>query len=256
MSLTLRERAGGALGSAAAALATGITVGALGPFGTYSLLPLTQRLAFWVATIGINWLLLVLAIRQLDRLLPPSMPARIIILPVAASLMMVIPATAVVNLAGSMTSPMLSLPVATLAWMVFLVSLAISIPAHALRTLSGQKRDGNATAPATSRYQEIEPFLQRLDQPLAGRLTCIETQDHYLLVNSTGGQQMIHCRMVDAERELGDAGMRVHRSWWVAAEAVVGSEKPSGRDQLVLIDGRRVPVSRSHVKTVRQRGWI
>jgi DNA-binding LytR/AlgR family response regulator len=81
-------------------------------------------------------------------------------------------------------------------------------------------------------------------------------QDHYLAVHSTGGTEMILCRMEDAARELEGVGCRVHRSWWVAKAAVVAVERDRQRLMLKLADDSRVPVGRSYRPNVRAAGWI
>lgn len=67
---------------------------------------------------------------------------------------------------------------------------------------------------------------------------------------------MILCRMEDAARELDGLGLRVHRSWWVAADAVEGSDREGQRTLLRLTDGRRVPVGRSFRADLKAAGWL
>ena len=81
-------------------------------------------------------------------------------------------------------------------------------------------------------------------------------QDHYLVVHHSGGSEMILCRMEDAARELGALGWRVHRSWWVAADAVYGPEREGQRILLRLTDDRRVPVGRSFHSDLKAAGWL
>jgi len=51
-------------------------------------------------------------------------------------------------------------------------------------------------------------------------------------------------------------GRQVHRSWWVASEAVEGYKR-DGRDiKLKLTNGLEVPVSRTHTKALRDAGWL
>jgi DNA-binding LytR/AlgR family response regulator len=67
---------------------------------------------------------------------------------------------------------------------------------------------------------------------------------------------MILCRMEDAARELGDLGRRVHRSWWVAADAVEAVEREGQRTLLRLNDGRHVPVGRSFRPDLKAADWL
>lgn len=68
---------------------------------------------------------------------------------------------------------------------------------------------------------------------------------------------MLLMRLADAIAETGgDTGMQVHRSHWVAYGAVEGLEREAGKTPrliLVMSDGARVPVSRSHAAAVRAR---
>jgi DNA-binding LytR/AlgR family response regulator len=81
-------------------------------------------------------------------------------------------------------------------------------------------------------------------------------QDHYLVVHTTGGTEMILCRMEDAARELDGHGRRVHRSWWVAEDAVEEATRNGQRRFLRLVDGRTVPVGRSFQPALRDAGWL
>jgi DNA-binding LytR/AlgR family response regulator len=63
-------------------------------------------------------------------------------------------------------------------------------------------------------------------------------------------------RMRDAVAELdGLPGLQVHRSWWVASEAVERVEKEDGRARLRLTNGMIVPVARSQMGAVRAQRW-
>lgn len=98
-------------------------------------------------------------------------------------------------------------------------------------------------------------FVARLRGPLNGPLLCLEMQDHYLMVHHSGGSEMILCRMEDAARELNRQGLRVRRTWWVAANAVDGVERDGQRTFLRLTDDRRVPVGRSFRPDLKAAGW-
>ena len=59
-------------------------------------------------------------------------------------------------------------------------------------------------------------------------------------------------RFADAVAELGDQGMQVHRSYWVARRHVVGIERRTERTVLLLTGGEVVPVSRTYLAAVRE----
>ena len=59
-----------------------------------------------------------------------------------------------------------------------------------------------AWQPENTAATSLALFLARLSGPLPGRLPCLEMQDHDLAVHTTGGTDMVLCRMEDAAREL------------------------------------------------------
>ncbi len=90
-------------------------------------------------------------------------------------------------------------------------------------------------------------FLSRLPPGVAGELVCIRMEDHYLRVTTRNGEALILMRMRDALGELKDyPGLQVHRSWWVAADAVVRLARSGRRLEVVLKNGTRAPVSSTH----------
>ncbi len=90
-----------------------------------------------------------------------------------------------------------------------------------------------------------DTFMLRLPLEVRGALVRIEAQDHYLNVVTERGNALILMRLSDAMGELAGRGIQVHRSHWVAPEAVVRHRRDKGRDLLETSDGTHVPVSRS-----------
>ncbi len=101
-----------------------------------------------------------------------------------------------------------------------------------------------------------ETFLSRL--PVKYRtadLYAVSSEDHYLRVHTSFGQELILMRLADAIRELAGAdGLQVHRSWWVAKGAVKDTRRQGGKLSLVLESGVVVPVSRTFLPKVRAAG--
>lgn len=103
-----------------------------------------------------------------------------------------------------------------------------------------------------------EPRLYaRIPSRLGRDLLALAMEDHYVRVHTALGSDLILMRLRDAVAELdGVPGLQVHRSHWVAAQAVAGVERrPDGKLTLVLTNGLRVPVSRSYAADVRAAGW-
>jgi DNA-binding LytR/AlgR family response regulator len=63
-------------------------------------------------------------------------------------------------------------------------------------------------------------------------------------------------RLADAVAELGPAGLQVHRSWWVAADAIEAVSWRRGRGEARLKGGVIAPVSRTFGPALRERGWF
>lgn len=113
-------------------------------------------------------------------------------------------------------------------------------------------------APAAAAAPAPVKFLERLPLKLRGaEVWAVEAEDHYLRLHTSKGQDLILMRLADAVAELeGIEGAQVHRSWWVARDAVAGARRGDGRATLTLKDGSEVPVSRTYAKLIRDAGWI
>ncbi len=101
-------------------------------------------------------------------------------------------------------------------------------------------------------------LLRRLPPRLAGaRVYAVRSEDHYLKVFTSRGEDLILMRLSDAIAELdGLEGAQTHRSWWVAREAVQGVEREGDRVYLKIEGDGRVPVSRPNLRPLRDAGWL
>lgn len=105
--------------------------------------------------------------------------------------------------------------------------------------------------PAAAKAIPQSPFFKRLPKHLGKTLISLEAQDHYVNVKTTKGNELILMRLTDAQKELETyPGLRTHRSWWVARDAVREIKRHNGKLELVLIDASVVPVSRANAKAV------
>ena len=104
----------------------------------------------------------------------------------------------------------------------------------------------------------VETFLSRL--PLKFRqaeLHAVSSEDHYLRVHTSLGEELILMRLADAVRELdGGGGLQVHRSWWVAKAAVRDVKRQGGKVSLVLPSSKEAPVSRTFTAEVKAAGLL
>ena len=97
--------------------------------------------------------------------------------------------------------------------------------------------------------------MQQLDDSIRGQLLYLKAELHYLLVVTDKGKALLLYNLKDAIDELsGVVGMQVHRSWWVAADAVQSMQRNGRQGELALKGGQVVPVSRNRVKAVAS--WL
>lgn len=101
-------------------------------------------------------------------------------------------------------------------------------------------------------------LMDRLPHRLrSAQLLALEAEDHYLRVHTDQGSDLVLMRLSDAVRALATVdGAQTHRSWWVAREAITSVERDDGRAIVTLKGGLKVPVSRTHAKALRDRGFL
>ncbi|NEX46049.1 LytTR family DNA-binding domain-containing protein [Pseudotabrizicola algicola] len=84
-------------------------------------------------------------------------------------------------------------------------------------------------------------------------LQLIEAEEHYVaILLKDGTRHLLRGRIADAESVLPPGlGLRVHRSYWVAASAVAAFRADKPGAQLLLTSGISVPVARPRLPEVR-----
>lgn len=87
--------------------------------------------------------------------------------------------------------------------------------------------------------------------PVNDRITCLQMEDHYVRVHRASGSRLELMPMADAITRYGAAGIRTHRSWWVAVSAVRAIERDGRNLRLRLDGGLTAPVARNRVAAVR-----
>ncbi len=149
---------------------------------------------------------------------------------------------------------------------VLVVSALVSACLWFSASLSGQQgthiepfRDATPSnsPPSDTVEQSVEAsFIARLPRHLGREVWALKGEDHYLRVFTPTGDALLLMRMSDAVAELvGVRGLQVHRSWWVAEVALEGVAREARRMELRLKNGLRVPVARDRVAAVRKAGW-
>ncbi len=135
---------------------------------------------------------------------------------------------------------------------VFLVSwLAVNLP-----LLFQPEED---TAPPSSpdtppgggdKPLDKDDIRARLPQALGTDIVLISSDMHYLHVHTSKGKCMIHGALKTAAEQLGDLGMLVHRSHWVAHRHVQRIVRKESSVELLLTNELRTPVSRRNRSSV------
>lgn len=230
----------------------------LGPFGSYAA-PLLDRLIFWVATVLLGTGLSVLAALLLPaRWRQASLPlyvlgATLVLSPVQTLgvrllLPLVAPPDQIAHFSfwTSLPQAMLLMALGTAASILFVRLRRPLVPESA-----------TAITPPPPLPPATAPFFDRLPPALGRDLLYLEMEDHYLRVHTTTGNSLILLRLRDAVAELRSVpGAQVHKSWWVARAAVTSAERGKSGWELVLTDGRRVPVGRSFRAALAADGWL
>jgi len=130
----------------------------------------------------------------------------------------------------------------------------------ALVRLGGMALFGYAAhspAPTDSAPAPTAPGLMaKLPASMRGAVVALRAEQHYLRVYTASGDCLILYRLSDAVHDLGAAGLQVHRSHWVAHEAVRKMLGSRTAPRLLLVNGLEVPVSRSYRKSAEAAGMI
>ncbi|MDD9989996.1 MAG: LytTR family DNA-binding domain-containing protein [Spirochaetaceae bacterium] len=96
-------------------------------------------------------------------------------------------------------------------------------------------------------------FHDRLSAEVGRDIVYLKVDGHYIDVMTTTGSAVVMMSLTDAVADLGDLGMQVHRSYWIAHEHVRDTVRRDNRTMLRLTGGHRVPVSNTYLPAVRVR---
>ena len=112
-----------------------------------------------------------------------------------------------------------------------------------------QKADRPDPEPVADAAAPLSPeFLDLLPVERRGRVLMLKSELHYLQVVTEQGSGLILYNLGDAVEQMNEIpGMLVHRSYWVAFDAIEKMVRKGRQGELHLRDGNRVPVSRTRV---------
>jgi hypothetical protein len=243
------DEVGGWMRGLAIALASAAFLTFAGAFGTGDA-PLAARAGYWLTLMVIGYFFGSFIARFFfrdERRRAWPVWLRVI----TASLLMAVPFTVMVGFGSRL---FFGARMSMAAWPVLFVSvLSVCLALTAINMLVETRRTA-----ITHASPQPPKFLERLPLKLRGaEVWAVEAEDHYLRLHTSKGQDLILMRLADAVAELeGIEGAQVHRSWWVARDAITDAKRGDGRATLTLKDGAEVPVSRTYAGLLRERGWI
>lgn len=141
-------------------------------------------------------------------------------------------------------------PVFLAAWYTVNLPLLLVRPELDDNPSNGPGEPGRAstdepTPKQTPKDQEArEGLYSRLPLAIGRDIVLVSSDMHYLHVYTTLGKCMILGTIRDTAEQLGDKGMLVHRSHWVAHGHVARLARHGRSVVCVMSNGQRVPVSR------------
>lgn len=234
-------------------VAIGLLMGFLGPFASERA-PVVGRYVYWMICMVGGGLIGIVADDLLSRRMVVTWRR------VAVVSVLMTPAVSLLVLTTEhllMGAPFGGAGYQQLLWQVWPILLAVLV----VRTLVWRRlpaRVETRTVVAPPLPEAEATFRRRLSAKRRGaRLIAIEAHDHYLKVHTDAGEELITLRFADALKELARAhGWRVHRSWWVAADAVEGVRWRRGLGEIRLVSGLTAPVSRTYAPTLKEAGWF
>jgi hypothetical protein len=251
MPLTMRQLLAWPLARRVApVLALGVLLGFAAPFASHPPLSAPVRYGFWIGMVFVGYFAALAA----EKLVPETSVSRPELrlgavaiasaLPLTFFAAWVIPVLRPGHLYQPLQLPALFGPVA--AVQLAIVFTLLRKPSGLVPPSPAASREPSGSFPPA--------LLSRLPHRLGDQIMALEAEDHYLRVHTTIGSDLVLLRLSDAVAAIEpDLGLQVHRSWWVAQDAICEFVKSQERSHLKLRNGLLVPVGRTYMAAVRAR---
>ncbi|GGB19599.1 LytR family transcriptional regulator [Sphingomonas metalli] len=229
-------------------IAAGTMLAVLGPFGSYRNGGVARLVGYWTSAMLLGLLLYGPIYRLVSKWTLPRSRTWWFAL-IGATLVASIPEAAATRAAAFALWPELvgadiSLPLwfAQTATIGLIAMLAVGLsrlpPAPA-------PQDRAATFP-------VAPGVA----PLGGDVLALQMEDHYVRVHRPAGSELLLMPLGRAIAAMPVAGLRTHRSWWVASHAVEAVDGNARAMRVRLSNGVIAPVARSAVIHLKAAGWL
>jgi LytTr DNA-binding domain len=134
----------------------------------------------------------------------------------------------------------------------------VGAPRYRAVNIAPKQPDANmAPLPIGDSATTLTSQPPRFGLPPNSEILALKAEDHYVRVFSNHGEKLILMRISDAIKELaGLEGARVHRSYWVAKQAVEHRDMQGRNIVLHLKNGLQIPISQTYKEFARQVGLV
>lgn len=228
-----------------------------GPFGTLDEMDWPVRSVFWLFIVTLAVVLGYGARAVAMILVGPGRPAAFDIVAIVTMTTVFSP---VIWLSGQWFERMFGAvvpPLPMVGFYVFLMSATIFMvrrlaPGFEAPSALPDPESGDPGARTEPRLLRRLPAEQRSD------ILRLSANGHYIDVVTLTGEETLRMRLSDAIHEMDPVpGLYVHRSHWVAHEAISHGERTNAhKAYLVLINGDKVPVSRKFRPVLEEKGLL
>lgn len=230
-----------------------------GPFGTFSTLGFFERLGYW-GTVSVSSVVLGYAGFSFAQVVGCDVASRC-----QNSVGALIAAVLITGAVWGMTQfgfgdVLKAPPVAFLFINVLLITTAVGVVRQAMtpRRVTDPEEPPERDMALDDGTEDPRPRLaRRLPEGIDGAILHLSVSDHHVDIHTENGSASVRMRLGDAIEVMdGVPGIRVHRSHWVARDAIEGVARDNGRLFLILRTGARVPVSRGARPKLEEAGLL
>ncbi len=246
---------------------TVVAFAALGPFGTFSDMPITERIGFWFLVHLVSWIiatLIIVPVRfTLERFGVPVFPAFVIgsfsaNLVIAPVFIWILAENTNAAIDAAKSFGLFAVAAAIISLVTYITLRftgieTIPVNLHDKREWSHEAEMATiSTTDDAVAHLSDNLMLQKLPPEKRGVLYAMIAHDHYVEVVTDKGRHLVLMRLTDAIDLSGKCdGLRVHRSGWVARRGIADVIVKARRMWIALPDGSMVTVSRQYQDEVR-----
>jgi len=236
------------LRSVVVAVVAGVVLAILGPFGSYMNGGALRLAAYWIGAMLFGVVIYGAAYKLLrERIAPASSkwwPGVISVTLIAS-----VPEALATRAGAFLLWPdleRLGLPLSLWFAQTATVGMLCMIGASVI-----MRRGGAVPRPERGNFLVVPLKAASLGEDVLA----LQMEDHYVRVHRPTGSELLLMPLGEAIERVNVEGMRTHRSWWVARDAVTAVEGNARSMRVHLSNGLIAPVARSAVTHIKAAGW-